>query len=177
MIDNNGNFSGSYTEQAKNKDPYQNSYSTSNRYEDPYSDQYSYQTNNGFYNPNPKPQNNTMAIVSMILGIVSLVCCCAYGLFGFIMSVVALVLGGIVLYKRMPGTGMAIAGIVTGIIGLLMSVIMVASMLGFLTSDNSNYDININGHHYNNWGEVIEDYNDGELDFGDFDLDDFSIDA
>jgi hypothetical protein len=70
---------------------------------------------------------NTQALVSMILGIASIVLCC-YGI-GLVLGGVALVLGFLGLQKvkneNAGNRGMAIAGLITGGIGALLS-------LGFL---------------------------------------------
>lgn len=65
--------------------------------------------------------NIGFAIASLICGIVSLVCCC-FTLFSAILAIAAVVLGIITLCFKYDGKGMAIAGIVTGGIGLLIVI-------------------------------------------------------
>ncbi len=62
------------------------------------------------------------AVAAMVLGIVSVV---LYFLpiVGFVASIIALCLSGSVLSKREPGRGLAIAGLVTSIVGCLLGVI------------------------------------------------------
>lgn len=62
-----------------------------------------------------------LAITSMVLGILSLVCCFVYC--GSIpLAIVSIILGIIVLAKKKKGKSFAIAGIVTSAIGILMSI-------------------------------------------------------
>ncbi|MFG3494563.1 DUF4190 domain-containing protein [Streptomyces sp. NPDC047928] len=74
---------------------------------------------------------NGMGITSMVLGIISVVGFCLYGL-GMILGVLALIFG-IIGRKRVQrgeanNAGMATAGIVTGVIGTVLS----AAFLGFI---------------------------------------------
>jgi hypothetical protein len=81
-----------------------------------------------------------MAIIALICGILSLLCCAVPGL-GFILSIAALVLG-IIEIKRIErnessanGKGMAIAGIILGAAGLVFGIILWAILvpLGIFT--------------------------------------------
>lgn len=65
-----------------------------------------------------------LSIASMICGIVAIVCCCL-GWFSLIVAIAAVVLGIISIVKDAEGKGMAIAGIITGGIGLILALIMV----------------------------------------------------
>jgi len=70
----------------------------------------------------PAAQNG-MAIASMVVGIVSLMSCWAV-FFGLIAGVTALILG-ILGIKKPIGKGMAITGIVTGGLAILINVIVI----------------------------------------------------
>ena len=70
----------------------------------------------------PAAQND-MAIASMVVGIVSLIFCWA-AFFGLVAGVTALVLG-ILGLKKPIGKGMAITGIVTGGLSILINIIFV----------------------------------------------------
>ena len=63
------------------------------------------------------------AIASLVLGILSLVCCCFWYVSG-IFAVLGLIFSIIVLAKHKPGRGMAIAGLICSAIGLIIAVIM-----------------------------------------------------
>lgn len=71
-------------------------------------------------------QSNVFAIISMIAGIISLVCCCL-GMVSIIIAIAAVVLGIISIKKEEPKKGMAIAGIICGGVGLIISVVLVAA--------------------------------------------------
>ena len=65
-----------------------------------------------------------MAIASLVCGILSLVCCCL-SWFSFVLAVAAIVLGIITLVKKYDGKGMAIAGLVTAGIGIVIFIICI----------------------------------------------------
>ncbi len=86
---------------------------------------YGYQQNDpGQQNRPPKKETNSMAITSMLLGIFSLVTCCASPL-GIILGIVSIVLA-ILSKKGQPMSGFAIAGIVLSAIGILLSLLFFA---------------------------------------------------
>lgn len=66
--------------------------------------------------------NIGFAIASMICGILSIVCCC-FTLFSAVLAVAAIVLGSVTLCSKFDGKGMAIAGIITGGIGVLLIIV------------------------------------------------------
>jgi hypothetical protein len=78
------------------------------------------------------PANSQMAVWSFITGIVSLLCCCGW----YLVAPVAIVLGAVALSQlksrpELTGSGFAVAGIILGIVAILiyaaMTVIMVLS--------------------------------------------------
>lgn len=71
--------------------------------------------------PPQKQRKSGLAIASLILGIVSLVglCCCGINI---ITAPLAIIFGIVVLAKRQEGTGLAIFGIVTAVLSLLVIV-------------------------------------------------------
>jgi len=88
----------------------------------------------GGYSMNGQPVNNAynqpqqqgsqgMAIAGMVLGIISLVCCCL-GWIAAVLAVVSLVLSIISLVQHKPGKGMAICGIVCAAISLVLVIIL-----------------------------------------------------
>lgn len=78
------------------------------------------------------------AIASMILGILSLLCCCVSA-FSLICAIVAIILGIVGIYNKYDGKGMAIAGIVMGSISLVVFVIIIVFVgsAGLLEALNS----------------------------------------
>ena len=100
-----------------------------------------------FSHMNPELQNTPakdpgigLAITSMVIGILSLTLCCVCGsLFG----IIGLIFGIIALKKKQRGTGMAIAGIATSVLGFLVGlviilyIVFVASLTGSILE---NYD-------------------------------------
>lgn len=109
------NFSGqSYQQTNTNPSPY--------TYNDPYSTPNTPLTNN----------NNGMGIASLILGICSIAICCCYGV-GAIPAIIGLILG--ILQNKKNANGIATAGIVLGIIGILLNVVWLIYMIIFLSED------------------------------------------
>jgi hypothetical protein len=85
----------------------------------------------------PTPRNNSMAVMGMVMGVLSITCgmCCCYGLpfnvLGIIFSLVALVQIG----NNAPsqqGRSLAIAGLALSLLSLVLSFLML--MLGFALS-------------------------------------------
>ena len=80
-------------------------------------------------------------VASMVCGIVSLLCCCAQWWI-MLVAIVAIVLGAIALLKSFAGKGMAVAGLITGCISLLISLIlwiMATFFQSWLIDSLSNY--------------------------------------
>ena len=80
------------------------------------------------YSPAPQEGSQALSIVSLVLGIVSIVmsiasiCCCGLG--GAPFSIAAIICGIIAKAKKKPGQGMALAGIITGVVGILAGIIV-----------------------------------------------------
>jgi hypothetical protein len=84
--------------------------------------------------PGGGPRPDPLAIVSLVLGILSVPSCCCWGSGG--LFAIAAVVTGILGLKRIRSTpqawsggGMAIAGIVCGSIGLVMSLLSFFTVL------------------------------------------------
>ena len=82
--------------------------------------------------PASSGQSTGFAIASMICGILSILCCCT-GWFGLILSIVAIVFGVLTIKNEYGGKGMAMAGIITGGIGVLMFVLIL--VVGFSSGE------------------------------------------
>jgi len=67
--------------------------------------------------------SNVLAIVSLVCGLVSLLCGCGLT---FLPGVAAIVCGGISLGKKQDGKGMAVAGLILGIISVILGIIVAA---------------------------------------------------
>ncbi|MDE5853682.1 MAG: DUF4190 domain-containing protein, partial [Ruminococcus sp.] len=79
--------------------------------------------NSNFGQPPQQNGNNTLSIVSMVLGIISIVgfCCCTP--IGILCGIGGVVTGIISKSQNMGGSGMALAGIITGAVGVVGSII------------------------------------------------------
>lgn len=83
--------------------------------------QYNNAYNLGNQSDDQSKGSSGLAITSMVLGILSLVCCFVYC--GSIpLAIVSIILGVIVLVQKKKGKSFAIAGIVTSVVGVLMSI-------------------------------------------------------
>ena len=76
--------------------------------------------NNSQYNQPPRKEKNNLALASMLIGIFSFINCCI-PFIQFPLAVTAIVLA-IISKKGRPFTGFAIAGLVVGIISVLISL-------------------------------------------------------
>lgn len=73
--------------------------------------------------PNYNQGSSGLSIAGMVLGILSICCCCI----SYVFAIPAFILSIIALAKKKSGKGMAIAGLITSIIGLIFSVIILIS--------------------------------------------------
>lgn len=110
------NFSGQFQQQStagQSPYTYNDTYSTPNT-------------------PLTNDKSNGMGIASLILGICSIAICCCYGV-GAIPAIIGLILG--ILQNKKNANGIATAGIVLGIIGILLNVVWLIYMIIFLSED------------------------------------------
>ena len=81
--------------------------------------------------------NIGFSIASMVCGILSILCCCAWYL-SIILAGVAIVFGILSLKKNADGRNMAIAGLITGGIGAVLSIIiLVLALVGTVAGDSN----------------------------------------
>lgn len=155
---NNTNNENGYTpqqgEQSQNEQPYGQQYYGQQPYgQEPYG-QPPY--NNQFNN---KPEKkNGLGITSMILGIVGLVlgCCGCYYL-SIPLGIASIILGIISMRKKETTRGFAIAGIITGSIGIVLTLIIVI-MIVYMKS-NGTYE-NIMSNYFSSMGMDPSKYSD-----------------
>ncbi|MGF7142589.1 hypothetical protein HNQ56_001007 [Anaerotaenia torta] len=139
---NNPYQSGQYQDNQPQNNPYQNGQYQNNPYQNnpyqgnPYQN-YSYQQG-----PQMKPQDNGMAIGSLVCGILSLLFSCCLWYLALPLSIAGLVLGILVIKNKRGGRSMAIAGIVLASIGILVAIVMaIFTVFMFTSSEFSNiYD-------------------------------------
>lgn len=72
--------------------------------------------------------NIGFAIASLVCGCLAILCCFG-GCISWIFSIVAIIMGVITISKKYDGRGFAIAGIITGSVGVVLSIIMVVVMV------------------------------------------------
>lgn len=120
-------------------------------YQQPTADSSSYPYNNYYSTPNtPLTNNNSngFGIASLILGICSIAICCCYGV-GVVPAIIGLILG--ILQNKKNANGIATAGIVLGIIGILLNVVWLIYMV-ILFSDGGLQDI------FDEFSSTYDDY-------------------
>jgi uncharacterized membrane protein len=78
------------------------------------------------HTPTPQTADNSLAIASMVLGVVSLTGP------GLILGIPAIILAAIALKKKAAGRGLSIAGLVTGIISTVLSLLFIAFLIVML---------------------------------------------
>lgn len=69
--------------------------------------------------------SKAMSVVSLVLGIISMLCCCI----GFPFAIVGIILAIIALVKKKNGKGLAIAGLITSAITLVISIFSAISLI------------------------------------------------
>jgi hypothetical protein len=92
------------------------------------------QNNNGM----PQQEKKGLAIASMVLGITSIVPGWCIPYFPFILGLIGVILGGVSLSKKQGGKGMAIAGLVTSIISLVIYLIILIAIGASVSAIMSN---------------------------------------
>ena len=88
---------------------------------------------NNFSPVQPEQKSSGLAIASMVLGIFALVLSCYIPYLPILLGLLAVIFGGVSLAKKMGGKGMAIAGLVCGIIALIPAIILIitgAALIG-----------------------------------------------
>lgn len=103
------------------------------------------------YNNNqsaPQNQSNALAIVSLVMGILSIVLCCCYGI-GIIFGIIGLVCA-IIAKKKGQSAGMSTAGLICSIIGSVFSVIAIIyfAYCIFLVATDPTYTDLFNSYYY-----------------------------
>ena len=103
--------------------------------------EFNFQSNhNGFEPAQKKPQNN-YAIASLVLGIVSILCCCCccfaetIGLIIMGVSAILAIVFAFLSKKNNNGKmdGKAIAGLILGIVAIVMLLLVLAALVGVYT--------------------------------------------
>lgn len=78
------------------------------------------QTNQYNPNMNASEEKKGLSIAALICGILSITCCCGWGL---LLGLAGIIMG--IIGKKKGGRGMAIAGIVCGSIGVIVNIIFI----------------------------------------------------
>ncbi len=80
--------------------------------------------------------SSTLAIVSLVCGLVGLIvsCCCCLGL---VSGIAAIITGALSIKKQNPGKGMAIAGIITGAVAVVLYLIL--WIIGMVTGASESF--------------------------------------
>ena len=130
-----------YSQNPYNQNLYsQNSYNQNQYNQNPYrqNNQNPYQQYNNYQEPG-QPQNNGMAIGSLVCGIIGgLLSCCYY--ISLPLSIVSIVLGIIVLKKKKGGKNLAIVGIILGGITVLIAGIFLIASIYMFSGNNMYYN-------------------------------------
>lgn len=79
-------------------------------------------------------QSNGFGVAALVLGICSIAICCCYG-FGLIPAIIGLILG--IVQNKKSSNGIAVAGIVLSIIGILLNVVWLIYMLLIISASES----------------------------------------
>ena len=138
---NTNNFDNGFSSEPVNEVPAQTEQPASSFNTDFQSNDYVQpdQIYNQFDANQPQGGGKGMSIAAMVLGIVAAVniCCCTY--VGIICGTIAIILGIMSIKKNNEGRGMAIAGIICGSIGGVVTLIM--TIINFVNIKNGNNQI------------------------------------
>ena len=124
------------------------------------------------YNPNYRQTRpNGMATASMVIGILSIAGLCCGGLGGLMLGSLALILSLLSRRSSEPRSSQALAGMITGIISMVMGVVIFLVYLIFIFS-SSDFE-NIYENYYNNlpYGGYYNDFDyNGQFDYNGLDV-------
>ena len=84
-----------------------------------YDTQYAQNYNQPTYPVKQKEEGKGMAIASLVIGILSVTCCCG----GILPSILAVVFGFISKSQKKENNGMALAGIILGFAGIVIGIV------------------------------------------------------
>jgi len=101
------------------------------------------------YGGAPQSGSNGLAVAALVVGIISLVGVFCFGFLGLLLGVIAVVLGVLGLKKAnglpgQPQRGLAIAGIVTGSLGVVASIAFILIVFVFASTVETEFE-NIDG--------------------------------
>jgi hypothetical protein len=97
-----------------------------------------------YNNPTPPAPGKGLSIASMVLGIVSIVLCCIYG---GVLGIPGLILGIIGMKNNPQSKGMAIAGIITSIIGIVILIALIIMIVVIGSASISDWEYYLNGYY------------------------------
>lgn len=86
---------------------------------------------NGDINEQSQNGSKSMAVTSMVLGIIALVICLCF-ILSIPLGIVSIILAIIVLVKKKNGKPFAITGLVTSIISILVSIVTLTTMMPYV---------------------------------------------
>ena len=116
------------------------------------------------YTAAPEKKKVGFAITSLVLGILSILCCC-FGL-GWITAIPGIIFGIIAIAKKFDGKGCAVAGVVCSAIALVVALVgLILSLLGLslpmmasLESITSDYEDYYDDYDYYDYDYDYDDY-------------------
>lgn len=111
---------------------FNNQNDSNNNYQD-YTSNAQYQQPS-YQQPQEPKQTNVLAIVGMVLGIISILAGCC-GWYSLILAIPGLICS--ILSRKQSKTGMAVAGIVCSIVGIVLGIIMTIFAFGILAAIGS----------------------------------------
>lgn len=91
--------------------------------------QYNQQDGGSFYHSSSKPSGNEFGIASMVLGILALVFFC--GCFNIPLAILSIVFAIIHISRKTGSNGFAVAGIVTSVISVILTIVMVVGLFAY----------------------------------------------
>ncbi len=138
--------------QQNPQDPYQQQYQQQPQYQQPqYPQQPMYQQYGQQFVQQAQNPNNIMSICALVCGVLGLILVWVVTWLGLILAILGIVFGGIGMSKAKKtntGKGLAVAGLVCGIISLAVCIIAVI-VVACLISEAA--DVINDAYYYSNW--------------------------
>ena len=155
-------------ENTNNTYPQDNAYSQNNTYsqDNAYSQNNTY-SQGSYSTPNYASQSSyyqqpvqnkpisALAVTSLVLGILSLTLCCCIG---WLPGIIGAILGIVAIAKDQGGKGLAVGGVITSVLGLIIGILLTVYSVAIVNSDEfkEGFEEGFEESYYEETGEHID---------------------
>ena len=98
---------------------------------------------------------SALAVTSLVLGILSLTLCCCIG---WLPGIIGAILGIVAIAKDQGGKGLAVGGVITSVLGLIIGILLTVYSVAIVNSDEfkEGFEEGFEESYYEETGEHID---------------------